>query len=89
MLKVTDIEKIAKECNLEVNVDLEYDIDTPSIYYTYSLLLELRDLFELVDYYNLIFNNRKDSWKYPEPLDNDRTNEILEELHKQHVIDGY
>ena len=24
MLKVTDIEKLAKECNLEVNVDLEF-----------------------------------------------------------------
>lgn len=89
MLKVTDIEKLAKECNLEVNVDLEYDIDTPSIYYTYSLLLELKDLFELIDYYNLFNNNRKDRWEYPYPVDGDRTNQILEELHKQHIIDGY
>lgn len=89
MLKIEDISKLAKECNLAVNVDIEYDIDTPSIYYTYSLLLELRDRFELVEYFNAIYNNRKDSWNYPEQLNNDRSEEILEELLKMHVIDEY
>ena len=88
MLKIEDISKLAKECNLEVNVDIEYDIDTPSIYYTYSLLLEIRDRFELVEYFNAI-NNRKDVWKYPELLNNNRTEEILDELLKMRVIDGY
>lgn len=89
MLKIEDIVKVAKECNLEVNEDIEFDISTNSIYMTYALLLELRDRFELTDYYNLINNNRKDSWNYPELLRNGRDEEILDELVKMNVILGY
>lgn len=83
MLKCTDIINLAKECKLEVNMDFEYENVNTSIYHLYALLLEIKDRFELVDYFYLT------NQKLPPMLENNRTEEILDELVENNVILGY
>ena len=85
MLKSEDITKLAKECKLEVNVDFEYDFDNSksNIYHIYALLLEIKDRFELCDYFFLT------DQELPPMLKNNRTEEILDELLNNGVINGY
>lgn len=83
MLKATDIINLAKECKLEANVDFEYENANTSIYHLYALLLEIKDRFELYDYF--YFTNQD----LPPMLENERTEDILEELLKNNVITGY
>lgn len=89
MLKVTDIEKLAKDLKLEVNPDIEEDITGSEIYSIYANLLELRDRWEIFDYFYMITNNCKADVTEPEMLKNNRTEEILDYLLENGVITGY
>lgn len=89
MLKVTDIEKLVKELKLEVNPDIEEDITGSEIYSIYANLLELRDRWEIFDYFYMISNNSKNDVSVPPMLNNNRTEEILDYLLKNGVIERY
>ncbi|MBO5839302.1 MAG: hypothetical protein J6R06_06500 [Bacteroidales bacterium] len=89
MLKCEDIINLAKECKLEVNEDFEFEFSKIpndyrySIYHFYALLLEIKDRFELLDYFYLTNQD------LPPMLENERTEDILEELLQNHIILGY
>lgn len=83
MLKSEDIINLAKDCKLEANVDFGFENAKTSIYHLYALLLELKDRYELFDYFYLI------NQPLPPMLDNDRNQNILEELLKNDVIVGF